>query len=101
MPRFYPLRENCCAYIVRSGNNCGGAAMAKRRRISDGATLEELQSLLLKTARQLRTLMPHGPDIRDLDRAEAELAWQIHFDTWLAANPEKRGAIVLGSDQSH
>jgi hypothetical protein len=73
----------------------------KRRRIADGATFEEVQALLLRCTRQLRALMPPGEDLSRLDLTEAELAWQIHFDTWLAANPKKRGAVVWGSDQCH
>jgi hypothetical protein len=51
--------------------------MAKRRRISYGATFEELQALLLKTARQLRAMTPPGADLSDLDRAEAELVDRV------------------------
>jgi hypothetical protein len=46
----------------------------KRRRISDGATLEEVQALLLKCTRQLRALTPAGADLSGLDRIEAEQA---------------------------
>jgi hypothetical protein len=79
--RFYTFRLKFGAGIVQLGNNCGGAAMGKkRRRISDGATFEEVQSLLLKCTRQLRTLMPPGADLRPLDRIETRMAWLALLD---------------------
>jgi hypothetical protein len=87
--------------MLHSGNNCGGDNMAKKRKISDGATFEDVQALLLKCTRQMRSLMPSGADLSSLDRIEAEQVWQARFGAWIAANPNKRGAIVLGSDQSH
>jgi hypothetical protein len=47
----------------------------KRARISDGATFEEVQALLLKLTRQLRTLMPPGADVSRLDRIESEMTY--------------------------
>ena len=75
--------------------------MAKKRKISDGATFEDVQALLLKCTRRLRALTPPGADLRDLDRMEAEIAWLDLFGGWIAANPERRAAIVWGTDQSH
>jgi hypothetical protein len=46
-------------------------------------------------------LTPPGADLSELERMEAEIAWQDLFGTWFAANPERRAAIVWGSDQSH
>jgi len=63
-------------YRPLSGNNWDGAAMAKKRtRISDGATFEEVQALLLKTTRQLRALMPPGADLSRLNETEARTAY--------------------------
>jgi hypothetical protein len=75
--------------------------VAKKRRISDGATYEDVQALLLKCTRHLRTLMPAGSDLSQLDRIEAEVAWHASIKTWLAAKPERRFAITYGSDQCH
>jgi hypothetical protein len=75
--------------------------MAEKRRISDGATFEEVQALLLNCVRRLRALTPLGADLSELERTEAEIAWLDLLGTWLAANPNRRTAIVLGSDQSH
>ena len=75
--------------------------MANKRRISDGATLDDLQVLLLTCTRKLKALTPPGEDLNLLYQIEAEMAWQASLDTWLAANPEKRGAVVSGSDRSH
>jgi hypothetical protein len=73
----------------------------KRGRISDGATLEDIQALLLKCSRQLRSLMPAGADLSRLDHIEAEVAWQACIETWIAGSPERRNAIFYGSDQCH
>jgi hypothetical protein len=54
------------------------ATRAKKPRISDGATFEEAQALLLKCTSQLRALMPPGSDASRLDHIDAEqdfLAW--------------------------
>jgi len=76
--------------------------MAKNRtRISDGASVEEVQALLLNCVRRLRALTPPGADLSELDRMKAEICWQDLFGTWLEANPERRAAIVWGSDRSH
>jgi hypothetical protein len=45
--------------------------------------------------------MSAGEDTSRLDRIEAEMAWQARFDTWIAANPKKRGAIFWGSDKCY
>ena len=45
----------------------------KRMRIAEGATFEEIQALLLKVTRQLRTMAPL-PDVADtLDQIEARV----------------------------
>jgi hypothetical protein len=75
--------------------------MAEKRGISEGASFEEVQALLLKCTRRLRTLMPAGADVSELDRIEAEVAWHASIKTWLAAMPERRNAIFCGSDQCH
>jgi hypothetical protein len=75
--------------------------MAKKRRISDGACAEEVHALLLRCIHRLRALTPPGANLNDLDRMEAEIAWEASFDAWIAANPKPRYAIVCGSDQSH
>jgi hypothetical protein len=75
--------------------------MAKKRRISDGASYEEMQALVLKCTRQLRELMPAGADLSELNRIEAEVAWLQRIKTWLAARPKRRNAIFYGSRQIH
>jgi hypothetical protein len=75
--------------------------MAVKRRISDGATFEDAQALLLKATRQLRTLMADGADVGPLDQIEAQMAWQASLDAWIAANPKRRGAIFWGSYRFH
>ena len=45
----------------------------KRSRISDGATMEELQALLSKAARQLRTTTRPGHDVSIFNQIEAEV----------------------------
>jgi hypothetical protein len=55
-------------------------------KISDGATFEEVQALLLKCTRQLRNLMPPGADLSHLDRTEAEQ----DFLTWMRQTPLTR-----------
>jgi hypothetical protein len=63
------------ADTLHSGSNSGGETMAKKRRISDGATFGEVQALLLKCTRQLRALMPPGADLSHLDDIEARMAY--------------------------
>jgi hypothetical protein len=46
---------------------------SKRARISDGAKFEDLQALLLKLTRQLRTMGPSGQVVCNLDQIEAEV----------------------------
>jgi hypothetical protein len=83
-------------YILHSEMIAGGATMGKKRRISDGATFEEVQALLLRCTHQLRALMPSSADLGGLDRIEDEMAWQASIDAWITANPKRRGAIFLG-----
>jgi hypothetical protein len=47
----------------------------KRGRISEGATIEEVQALLLRVTRQLRTMapLPHVADNLDQIEARVEL----------------------------
>jgi hypothetical protein len=76
--------------------------MAKdRARISDGATFEEVQALLLKCTRQLRALMPDGADVSPLAQVEAEMTWQVSLDARIAAHPKRHSAICCGSEQWH
>jgi hypothetical protein len=46
----------------------------KRERISDGATFEELQDLILKIARQMRDMPPPPHVVSTLDRIESQVA---------------------------
>jgi hypothetical protein len=48
--------------------------MAKKpRRISDGATFEDVQALLLKITWQLRTMAPPPNVVKSLDQTEAQV----------------------------
>jgi hypothetical protein len=46
----------------------------RRKRIAEGATVEELQRFLLKLTGQLRTLAPPAHVVKDLDQIEARVA---------------------------
>jgi hypothetical protein len=48
--------------------------MAKKRaRIAEGATFEEVEALLLKVTRQLRTMAPPPHVAKNLDQIEAQV----------------------------
>src|SRR5215469_17936070 len=66
---FAGLHGFACSVLIA----CGEDMSSKRARISDGATLEELQALLMKAAKQLRSIAPPGDDVSILDQLEAEM----------------------------
>jgi len=71
---FFSIARGCLQFHVGIIAGWGRFRMNRKRKlISEGATIEEVQALLLKVTRQLRTMAPPPDAEKNLDQTEAWL----------------------------